>query len=203
MKRAQGFTLMEVLVTLIITALAVALLFQALGSFNHARVRTAALEGVRDNKTVMAGWIGDTIRGIVAVDPRSLAVSKKGDPELGLTGDADGFSAMTVSPLESGTGIPTVIRWQVEHGPTDDGLAYRETGREALYLPMGQSLQFAYMDHQGKWHAQWPPEQGLQQALPDAIQLTYTDDGQPKVLVTAIAAPRPTLLAPYDLEVAE
>lgn len=203
MKRAQGFTLMEVLVTLIITALAVAMMFQALGSFNHARVRTAALEGVRDNKTVMAGWIGDSIRGIVAIDPRSLKVSKKGDPELGLTGDANGFSAMTVSPLEGGMGIPTVIRWQVEHGPENDGLAYREAGRPALYLPMGQSFRFAYMDDKGKLHAQWPPEQGVQQALPDAIQLTYTQDGQPKVLVTAIAAPKPTLLAPYSIEVAE
>lgn len=203
MKRARGFTLMEVLVTLIITALAVALMFQALGSFNHSRVRTAALEGVRDNQSVMAGWIGDTIRGIVAVDPRSLAVSKKGDPELGLTGDANGFSALTVSPLEAGTGMPTVIRWQVEHGAAGDGLAYREAGQQALYLPMGQSLQFAYLDDKGKLHAQWPPEQGLQQALPDAIQLTYTEGDQPRVLVTAIAAPKPTLLAPYDLEVSQ
>lgn len=203
MTRARGFTLMEVLVTLIITALAVALMFQALGSFNHARVRTAALEGVRDNKAVMASWIGDTIRGIVAVDPRSLAVSNKGDPELGLTGDANGFSALTVSPLEAGTGMPTVIHWQVEQRLAGDVLAYRETGGQVLYLPMGQSLRFAYLDDKGKLHQQWPPEQGLQQALPDAVQLTYTDDGQPKVLVTAIAAPRPTLLGPYNLEVVQ
>ena len=203
MMRARGFTLMEVLVTLIITALAVALMFQALGSFNHSRVRTAALEGVRDNQTVMAGWIGDSIRGIVAVDPRSLAVSHKGDPELGLTGDANGFSALTVSPLLAGMGMPTVIRWQVEQRLGGNVLAYREAGGQVLQLSMGQSLRFAYMDDKGKLHQQGPPEQGLQQALPDAVQLTWIDDGQPKVLVTAIAAPKPTLLGPYNLEVAQ
>lgn len=203
MTRTRGFTLMEVLVTLIITALAVAMMFQALGSFNHARVRTATLEGVRDNKAVMAGWVGDTIRGIVAIDPRSLKVSKKGDPELGLTGDANGFTAMTVSPLEADSGMPTVIRWQVERGPAGDGLTYRETGKQSLYLPMGESLRFAYTDDKGKLHAQWPPEQGLQQPLPHTIQLTWVEDGRPQVLVTAIAAPKPTLLAPYDLEVAQ
>ena len=201
MKLAQGFTLMEMLVTLIITALAVVLMFQALASFNHSRVRISSLEGVRDNKAVMAGWVGDTIRGIVAVDPRSLAVSEKGDPELGLTGDANGFSAMTVSPLESGTGMPTVIRWQVDRGPAGDGLAYREAGRQTLHLPLGESVRFAYMDDKGKLHSQWPPEVGLQQALPAAIQLTWSENSQPRVLVAAIAAPRPTLLAPYDLGV--
>ena len=105
MRRARGFTLMEMLVTLIVSALAVTLMFQALASFNRSRERAAALEGVRNNKAVLAGWIGDSIRGIVAVDPASLPVSHQGDPKL--------VSTATVrNPVSNGRMRPPSRSWR-------------------------------------------------------------------------------------------
>lgn len=201
MKRATGFTLMEMLVTLIIAALAVMLMFQALASFNHARQRSAAIESVRDNRTVMADWVGSTIRGIVAIDPSSLTNSHAGEPQRGLTGDATGFTALTLSPLEGRAGVPAVIGWRIVANARGGALVYSEAGGQPITLPMGSSLRFSYLDHAGKWHAQWPARQGTYVALPDAIELTYVRNGEPQSLAAAIAAPIPRKLASWTTEI--
>lgn len=201
MKKAAenaGFTLMEMLVMLIVSALAVMLMFQALASFSRSRERVAALEGVRDNDTVVLGWLRDSIRGLVSFDPTGLTLNPK-DAGQGLQGDASGFSATTLVPLLNPTGEPVLVQWHVGADLAGGQLVYQESAQKPLTLSLHavHSMHFAYLDKAGKEHAQWPPRLGLQDALPDAIELVIDGDRGVRVLTQAIATPRPMKLTPY------
>jgi general secretion pathway protein J len=196
----RGFTLMEVLVVLIVSALATTLMFQALAGFNRSRLRAAELEGVRNNQAVLAGWIGDSIRGIVAIDPVSLPQSTQGDAALGLTGTSTGFAALTLSPLLGSTGVPVEIHWRIEHANGGDDLIYEEAGQQPLRFSTDGPLKFNYRDEAGAMQEQWPTRLGVQQALPRIIELAYVSDGQQRVQITAIAASRAMQLPPYGAE---
>jgi prepilin-type N-terminal cleavage/methylation domain-containing protein len=195
-RRARGFTLMETLVVLLISALAMSLMFQALAGFNRSRQRVAALEGVRNNGAVVLDWLRDSIHGLVALDMTGLTVQAD-DPVLGLRGDQNGFTATTLAPLLGAAGVPVTVQWKVSADGTS--LIYDETGQAPLTLPLGDrsDLQFAYLDSKGKTLASWPPKLGVQLALPQAIELRSGQDNHKQVMLEPIAAPRPVLLTPY------
>lgn len=197
-RRERAFTLMETLVMLLISAMAMALMFQALAGFNRSRERVAALEGVRNNGTVVLDWLRDSIRGLVAFDMTGLTVNAD-DPVLGLKGNAQGFTATTLNPLLGTTGVPVTVSWQVQPAADGDRLVYRETGQPPLTLPLREvgTLHFDYLDKDGKAHASWPPQLGLQKPLPQAVEL-LTDGGDgSQVMTQSIAVPRPMPLTPY------
>lgn len=199
--RQRGFTLLETLVMLIISSLAVMMLFQALAGFNHSRERVAALEGVRNNDAVMLGWIRESFRGVVAIDAPGTT-PKPDDPAAGLRGTDQGFTALTVAPLLGPSGVPVKIQWSIENGADGKQLIYREAGQAPLTLPLrGTSeLQFAYLDHNGKTTTSWPPKLGVQAPLPVAIELQFGSGVQTRVVAQSIATPRPMQLAPYSNE---
>lgn len=196
---SAGFTLMETLVMLIVSALAVTLMFQALASFSRSHERVAALEGVRDSDTVVLDWLRDSIRGLVSFDPTGLTLGPK-DAGQGLQGDASGFSATTLAPLLHPTGGPVVVQWRVAAGSTGSQLVYQEPGQKPLTLTLHDvhSMHFGYLDKEGKTHAHWPPRLGLQEALPDTVELIIDGDSGVQVLAQAIATPRPMKLTPYS-----
>ncbi|MDE2308858.1 MAG: type II secretion system protein [Xanthomonadaceae bacterium] len=197
-RRARAFTLMETLVMLLISALAMSLMFQALAGFNRSRQRAAALEGVRDNGTVVLDWLRDSIRGLVALDMTGLTV-KADDPVLGLKGDARGFTATTLDPLLGAAGVPVTVSWRVQPAAGGDRLVYREAGQPPLTLALRDAgaLHFAYLDRDGKALPGWPPKLGLQKPLPQAIELLGDGSGGSQVMVQSIAVPRPMPLTPY------
>ncbi|MDE2156359.1 MAG: hypothetical protein KGJ32_10765 [Xanthomonadaceae bacterium] len=197
-RRARAFTLMETLVMLLISALAMTLMFQALAGFNRSRQRAAALEGVRDNGAVVLDWLRDSIRGLVALDMTGLTV-KADDPVLGLKGDAQGFTATTLDPLLGAAGVPVTVSWQVQPAAGGDRLVYRETGQQPLTLSLRDAgtLHFAYLDQDGKALPGWPPRLGLQVPLPQAIELLTDGGSGSQVMVQSIAVPRPMPLTPY------
>ena len=197
-RRARAFTLMETLVMLLISALAMTLMFQALAGFNRSRQRAAALEGVRDNGAVVLDWLRDSIRGLVALDMTGLTTNAD-DPVLGLKGDAQGFTATTLDPLLGAAGVPVTISWHVQPAASGDRLVYRETGQQPLTLSLREvgTLHFAYLDKDGKALPSWPPQLGLQVPLPQAIELLSDGSDGSQVMAQSIAVPRPMLLTPY------
>lgn len=199
--RRQGFTLLETLVMLVVSSLAVMLMFQALAGFDRSRQRVAALEGVRDNDAVVLGWIRDSFRGLVALAGTGKA-RQPGDPAAGLHGDADGFTALTLSPLLGPAGVPVTVRWSIRRDARGDALVYRETGHAPLTLPLRDAgdMHFAYVGKGGKSTPDWPPELGVQAAMPQAIELHYGTAGDPHVIHQALATPLPLELAPYTVE---
>lgn len=197
----RGFTLMETVVMLLITALAMTLMFQALAGFNRTRQRVAALEGVRDNSAVVLGWLRESIRSLAALNMTGLTV-KADDPAVGLKGDDQGFSATTLAPLLGASGMPVAVRWQAETRVGGNRLVYKQAGQQPLTLPLRQTgeLRFAYLDKQGKTHSSWPPRLGVQEALPQAIELQIGRSGHDQVMVQSIAVPTPMPLTPYTNE---
>lgn len=212
MVRQRGFTLMETLVMLIISALAVTLMMQALSSFNRSREHIVRLEGVRDNDSVALGWLGDSLRGLVSVssaaqpgkviEPAALDDTDAGN---GLKGDANGFSAQTLTPLLGPPGVPVTVQWQVvRNAGSGDSLEYREPGHQPMILPLNDAdaLAFSYLDSDGKVHDTWPPKQGLQDPMPQTIQLQIAGQGgghadHVRVLARSPMAPQPMVLTPY------
>ncbi len=202
--RARGFTLLEMLVTLVISSLAVLMLFQTLAGFSHTRERLAAREAVRNNNAVVLGWIGDSFRGVVAIKAPGMTLQAD-DPAGGLHGDADGFTALTLAPLLGPTGTPTKVTWRIARDPDNVHLTYQEDGQEPLSLPLrdADNLRFAYLDHDGKAQDSWPPKLGEQIALPSAIELQYGHGAQAHTVTQAIAAPLPMQLTTYGREAEE
>lgn len=199
--RERGFTLLETLVMLIISSLAVMMLFQALAGFNHSRQRIAATEGVRNNDAVVLGWIRESFRGVVAIDAPGKP-PKPDDPAAGLRGDADGFTALTIAPLLGPQGTPVKVQWRIESDARGQRLVYEEAGQAPLILPLGGTggLRFVYLDQDGEAMTSWPPQLGLQAPLPVAIALQFGSGAQTRVVAQSIATPRPMQLAPYTNE---
>lgn len=198
--RFRGFTLIETLVMLIISALVVSLMFQALSGFNRARQRVAAIEGVRNNQAVLYGWLRDTIRGVVAVDPASIPGVKGDDAMLGLKGDEQGFTATTLDALEGESGLPVKVRWSTASSDVGTDLIYEQLGHRPLNFALGNTrVSFGYIDESGAVSAQWPPRLGKQQALPQAVQITIDGVSDHRVLVESLAVPHQLLPDPFQV----
>ena len=75
-----GFTLMEMLVTLVLISFATMLMFQMLGSYRVARERVQAQAGLIDRQALFQSWFRDSVHGLYAA------------PKLHLDGSAEQFS---------------------------------------------------------------------------------------------------------------
>ncbi len=201
MLRSRGFTLLETLVTLIVTALTVALLFQIVSGFDRARSVAARFETVQGNRSVMLGWFRDSVGGMVAVDPASVpGTTNPHAPIFGLKGAATGFTGVSLAPLQQGVGIPTKVTWRIVSSPTGGALQYTEAGSAPVTLDLGVSLRgFVYFDKDGKPHRSWPPRLGIQAAMPAGIALESGANGH-TVTYAAVAVAHPLELPAYTDE---
>jgi general secretion pathway protein J len=179
--RRGGFTLMEMLVTLMLVSFATMLMFQMLGSYRIARERVQAQAGGIDRQALFQAWFRDSVNGLFA------------GPEYRFVGDKQGFSAVTLNPLYAAEGSPSRIAWslrQVEGART--AIAYAEDDRERWTLPLeGSEAEFAYVDEAGKEADAWPPKRGLvkPEALPAMVVLRRRVRDGDDPLVAAVLGP--------------
>ena len=79
--------------------------------------------------------------------------------------------------------------------------AWRDAGMTEVFLPLPgvRSARFAYMDKDGKLHAQWPPKLGLHEHLPSVVLLNQDmDDGGSRVWAAAISGARNPYVNPFE-----
>lgn len=186
-----GFTLMETLVMLVLVSFSVLLMFQMLGTYRVARERVVSVGAGIDREALFEDWYADSVGGLHAVD---------GAP---LSGDEAAFSAVTLNPMLAGPGAPVQVRWSLEAGP--DGtwtVRYAEAGEERWSLPLAtrEPPRFAYVDEAGKVHASWPPDLGLQQALPRAVALVRGAGADERVHAVAVRGPLEAVDLPFEME---
>ena len=112
-----GFTLMEMLVTLVLISFATMLMFQMLGSYRVARERVQAQSGVIDRRALFQSWMQDSVRGLYITNGLTFA------------GDARDFSGTTLNPLYGDAGVPTRIAWRLLSDGDGYLIAYVEDGR--------------------------------------------------------------------------
>lgn len=184
-----GFTLMEMLVTLVLISFATMLMFQMLGSYRVARERVQAQAGLIDRQALFQSWFRDSVHGLYAA------------PKLHLDGSAEQFSGTTLNPLYAQEGTPTQIAWSLRK--TSDGgteVVYAEAGKERWSLPLqgAAGAHFIYVDATSKQTDRWPPQLGLidPEGLPALIGLVREGRGDGVSQLAAVLGP---LLPPKRL----
>lgn len=177
-----GFTLMEMLVTLVLISFATMLMFQMLGSYRIANERVRGRAGEIDRQALFQAWFRDSVHGLYAA------------PKLQFVGSRERFSATTLNPLYAPEGSPTAIAWELRAAPGGGSeVAYSEDGIERWHLALRDagSVRFMYIDRQGKESATWPAALGQvnPEGLPALVGLVRNDGARDRPLLAAVLGP--------------
>ena len=189
-QRRRGFTLLETIVALLISTLAVAMVFQSLHVFALARDRVAAAGATMDRNRLALAWMRESAESLLATD----AIPFKGERER--------WSGVSSAALLTRSGVPEAVQWQLS-GDGAAAAAYRQNrSNKQLVLPMPAGrLHFVYVDAEGKAHRQWPPALGTYPQLPAAIALVSADRAQPLFIAAVLAHHDPlSNQGPFDAE---
>lgn len=149
----RGFTLLEALVVLMITAMVAVVLVQGFGLL--LGTRTAVQDKlVAVNEAVLEQSLFlEPLRGIVPDYPER--------PHI-FAGEAERLRGITVRPLQARTGTPVPFTLTISHDARTDrtSLIYQEENTEPLVVGgwAGNRGSFAYKDLTGDWLAAWPPK---------------------------------------------
>ena len=190
--REAGFTLVEVLVTLVILGMVAATVFGSLAQVLEARARLRPYLDRSEETALVAGWFRQTVQALIA------------DYDTGknrFSATANGFSGLTTSPLIGSPGTPTAFRWVLKHDPAIDVsvLEYAERPTSTIQIARwsGKDAVFSYSGQEQEWRRAWPPTDlegsAISVQLPQLVRL----GGLPRELFPAIvAAPRAAPVPP-------
>jgi len=181
-----GFTLVEVLVTLVLLSMVAAIVFGSLGQVLNARARLRPYLDRSEETALVAGWFRQTVQALIA------------DYDTGKNGfaaSANTFSGLTASPLLGPAGTPTAFAWALRYDAALDltFLEYREKPRDTVEIARwsGKDAVFSYYGQDQEWRRVWPPTEldksTTAMQLPKLVRL----GGLPsEVFPTIVAAPR-------------
>ena len=183
-RSSHGFTLMEVLVTLVLVSLATMLMFQMLGSYRVARERVQAQSGGIDRQALFSGWFRASVQGLFI------------DHGLTFEGGEEHFEGTSLNALYAGAAMPTKVRWELQQEGGEIRIAYVEDGAERWRHPLAGkgSARFAYLDEAGRRHDTWPPRLGAQDALLPSTVLLLRDgaaDGAGSIAAAVLGPLKP------------
>lgn len=137
----RGFTLVEMLVVLVLTALVVGMVFEGLGRVADLRVRLARhLDGALD-ETITGSWFRSSVA--------ALQTDLEGAPDA-FRGGPQEMSGLTLKPIELPAGAPTAFAWRL----------VAETA--------SQSVRLGYRGADGAWRRSRPgPAPARASSMPD------------------------------------
>lgn len=157
-RHAQGLTLLEMMVALLIASMALALGYQSLAQWRRAEAAISGQSGNLRQERLAQHWLESSLRGLVPIATTSFS------------GDSTQLAGITTRPVVASQGGLTSLHWRIEADGTT--LLLEEDGQTLrLGLPLGGRAHFVYLDREGKAHEQWPPKLGLVPHLPSAIAL--------------------------------
>jgi prepilin-type N-terminal cleavage/methylation domain-containing protein len=181
-----GFTLIEVLVTLALLSMVVAVAFGSLRQVLDARSRLRPYLDQSEQTMLVAGWFRQTVQALIA------------DYETGkdrFAGSADRISGLTAAPLAGPSGTPTAFRWSMRYDADTNVtvLEYAERPADTIEITRwpGHDAVFTYYDQNQEWQRAWPPADP-DQAKPalQLPQLVRLGGLAPDLFPTIVAAPR-------------
>lgn len=185
MKAARGFTLVEVLVVLVITALVSTLLFQALAQVYRLQERFGEQLAQSRTGAMRVDWYRQVLQGLQ---------TDYADGKQRFAGQALRLEGLSATPLMESGGAPQWLTLEVVASAAGGGeLRY---GVGSRLLPLLQwstpgSASFAYLDDAGAEHAAWPPQAaGVWPQLPAAVLFRWPTREGADVLVAAPAGTR-------------
>lgn len=165
----EGFTLLEILVVLAITAIISMLMIQ--GYSQMLLMRARFLQSTESHRAdhLREAWFRDTVSAITLTLP---------DREQPFEGASDHLRGISTQPLAAISGAPAVIEWTLQ--PLEDAFSLdyhepqRNQGWEVMRLPA--PAKFRFRDQEGKWHENWPPQDQESPRLPDLVELSGTQN---------------------------
>lgn len=180
-KAIAGFTLMEMLVTLMLVSFTTMLMFQMLGSYRVANQRVQAQSGQIDRRALFQAWFRDSVNGLFAAQ------------DLVFTGAANRFTGTTLNPLYGAEGAPTPIEWRLERGAQHIEIVYFEDGVQRWRQPLEavDDAHFSYVDSEDEQQASWPPKLGKRTPgeLPAVVMLIRDGQLEAQPLAAAVLGP--------------
>lgn len=163
--RQQGFTLLEILVVMLLTAMITSILMMGLQQMFRLQTHFATEAYQGHQLTMQANWFRQTIHGLMP-DYQDGRNKFKGTPRQ--------MTGLTTAPLNASEGALLPFQWRIDFDPRlgQTALYYGEY-REALpiYSWQGNSGRFIYEDDTGRTYDEWPPMLGKPSQLPRLIQL--------------------------------
>lgn len=190
-----GYSLMEVLVMLAITAVVSALVLQT--------VRAAAATGIRIERHSRT-TIHDRIDIVALRRAMAATLIDYAETGRGFEGTPDEATGLTTRPMASAENATTRFRLSVDTGTSGSTLFYEEDDArfELVENPAGR-LSLSYWNDNGDetgWVPRWPPENGFEQIqsgapyyapLPSLVRISSPDSDFELIIALARTAPPP------------
>ncbi len=185
---SPGFTLMEMLVTMVLFAVVSSLLWQALAMLARIETRLNDEQTLGVSAALRQEWVALALQGLMTgaqTDPRHFS---------GTQTRLMGYTSMPPWPDSLG---PEVRELSVRADDNQNATLMASCPERSDSWPLlsGQGA-FAYKDKDGTWHDQWPPALGKHNALPLAVRYAYSGG----FILTAVRAMDNPMLRRADLE---
>lgn len=190
--RRTGFTLVEVLITLVLLSMVAAVAFGSLRQVLEARGRLRPYLDRSQETTLVASWFRQTVEAMIA------------DYDNGqhhFAGTAIEISGLTTAPLIGPPGTPITFHWALKYDAARDitTLEYQESPSQTMPIVSwtGHAGNFNYYAEDQKWYPIWPPADTDQSKPPVQLPQLVRLSGMPRDRIPmVVAAPRSSLIGP-------
>jgi len=174
-RREKGFTLVEVLVALAVTAMLLTAVYQTVSSAASARQQLAVENSRHHAARIVFERIGRELQSLhyVASDARTRFTG--GDDQELLS-----FTSTASTPLAKEPGLPARISYRLEKAPESNSSTNRLFRTESAALTIDTGRAYRLADDLGfieirflandRWTDRW--DSSTEQTLPDAVALT-------------------------------
>lgn len=182
----RGFTLLELLIALAVTAAVVALMFAGFGAMGRSEERNQRVMERSERMLVVSQWLGrkfDALRLLSRRDGAVFVSFFSGNAAgaiwvapLPERGDAGGLHVFRATPLRQDSGRIDLSIEAVPYQGALMALDWSAAVRETL-LPDVRTLQWHYQDGQtGQWTQQWDGSRGR---YPSRVRVEIADERGP------------------------
>lgn len=191
-RRGGGFTLLEMLVTLIVVSLVATIVWQAMVQL--ARIESLLADGTQHSRAVALRieWVRHSLSSLVPAEAARPSERMTGDPRVlrGLSLDVPQWPAPGLAFMQlqmRSDAVDDTTRLELAQIDADSG---QVRSRTALLSWPGQKGRFRYLDDAQRWSDVWPPPMRADApALPAAV-LVETGLAQAPVIIAAPQASR-------------
>ena len=181
MNGARGLTLVELLVAIVLVALASTLVMQGIGQGLGLVGRVTQDQGAAYHELMARGWLRDSMGAAAAL------ASAEGE----FRGTASSVSLLSFRPLLGSEGIASPISWSAG---ADGLLVYTEQDQSVPINALPRLGYIEYQDAAGAWQPSWPPPvdataegdvaDGI---LPRRLRVVFSEDDTLEVALPAAA----------------